>query len=443
MSPDRGKSWVSIAQSLPERGPTHTIAEDHVFPELLFVGTETGVFVTFDGGEKWLPFKSGMPTIAVRDLEIQRRENDLVAGTFGRGFYVLDDYAPLREVDELLIKKDAHIFQIKKAQMYIEAAPLSGRDKAYQGASFFTAPNPPYGATFTYYLKKSLKTKRAKRMEEDQKLAKQGKDTHYPSWDALKQEDRAESPAIILTIRDREGTVVRRINGSTSSGIHRATWDFRYPGFGPISLHGESRGAMVAPGRYSVSIDSRVDSVLTQLVEPTPFYVEPLGLSSMTEADRRKTLAFYTQVGALQRAVMGAYSVARETAEHVQYMKRAVETTPGIEPKLRAEIRTLELRLQDMLEQFQGDPTKPRRSEPGFPGLLDRIQNANRGYWSTSTGPTNTHRQSYDMAADQFSALVGPLRKLVEQEVPAMGRKLEAAKAPWTPGRPIPDWKKP
>jgi hypothetical protein len=443
MSPDRGKSWVSIAAGLPERGPTHTIAQDHVQPNLLFVGTETGVFVTFDGGTKWIRFKGGMPTIAVRDLEIQRRENDLVAGTFGRGFYILDDYSPLREVDLSLIEKEAHLFEIKKAQMFIQAAPLSGRDKAYQGASFYTAPNPPYGATFTYYLKESLKTEKAQRQEKDRNLAKQGKDVPYPDWDALKTEDREESPAILLTVRDSDDNVVRRIKGSSSAGIHRTTWDFRYPGLSPLSLQGDSRGAMVVPGRYSVSVASLVDGTLTQLVEPTPFYAEPLGMSDMSQANRQKTLDYYTKVGALQRAVMGAYSVARETEEHLQYMKRATETTPTIDPKLREDVRSVELRLKDMLEQFRGDPTKPRRSEPGFPGLLDRLQNANRGCWSTTTGPTNTHQQSYEMAVEQFSALISPLRKLVEQEVPALGRKLEAAKAPWTPGRRIPDWKKP
>jgi photosystem II stability/assembly factor-like uncharacterized protein len=443
MSPDRGKSWVSIGAGLPQRGPTYTIAQDHVQPNLLFVGTETGVFVTFDGGSKWIPLKSGMPTIAVRDLEIQRRENDLVAGTFGRGFYVLDDYSPLREVDLPLLEKEAHVFQIKKAKMYIEAAPLAGRDKAFQGASFFTAPNPPYGATFTYYLSKSLKTRKSQRQDKDRSLAKKGEDTPYPDWDALKEEDREESPAVLLTIRDGEDNVVRRIKGSTSSGIHRATWDFRYPGFGPVSLQGDSRGALVVPGRYSVSIESRVDGVLTPLVEPTPFQAEPLGLAAMSQTDRRRALDFYSEVGALQRAVMGAYAVARETAEHLQYMKRAAETTPQIDPKLREDVRALELRMQDMLEQFQGDPTKPRRNEPGFPGLLDRLQNANRGCLSTSTGPTNTHRHSLDMAEEQFSTLMGPLRKLVEKEVPALGRKLEAAKAPWTPGRRIPDWKRP
>ena len=98
-SDDYGKSWKSIAGNLPENGPVHSIALDHVDPELIFVGTEFGVFFTRDDGKNWTQLKAGIPTIACRDLEIQRRENDLVVATFGRGFYILDDYTPLRNLD--------------------------------------------------------------------------------------------------------------------------------------------------------------------------------------------------------------------------------------------------------------------------------------------------------------------------------------------------------
>ncbi len=440
-STDRGKTWISIAGDLPERGPTHTIAQDHIKPELLFVGTESGVFFTIDGGEKWVPLKSGIPTIAVRDLEIQRREGDLIAGTFGRGFYVLDDYSPLREVDLELIEKDAHTFAIKDALMFIQANPLGGSDKGFQGASFFTAPNPPFGATVTYYLKESLKTKKDQRQKAERVLAKDGKDTPYPSWDTLKEEDREQAPTVTLTVRDSAGELVRRLKGSTSSGIHRVTWDFRYRGFGSLHLQSDGYGPMAVPGTYTVSVEKRVDGQVTELVEPTPFDVQPLGLSSMNERDRKKTLAFQKETGALQRAVMGAYRVAQEMDEQLKYMKRAAETTSGINPKLRAEIARLEVRLQDLLEQFQGDPTKPNRGEPGMPGILGRLQSVISGHWSTTSGPTATHRQSYEITAAEFGELVKPLRQLVERDIPAVGRKLEAAKAPWTPGRPIPAWK--
>ncbi len=411
-------------------------------PDLLFAGTEFGLFFTLDGGVKWIQVKSGLPTIAVRDLEIQRRESDLAIGTFGRGFYILDDYSPLRELTDELLEKPAHIFPVKKAWMYIQTSPLGSGGKAFQGASFFTAPNPPFGATFTYYMKESLKTKKSVRQEKDRSLERQGKDVPYPSWEELKTEDREESPETFLTIFDSAGQQVREIPVAPQQGIHQATWDFRYPGYAPLQLSGDGYGPLAVPGNYTVSLSTRIDGKVTQLVGPTPFQVEVLGTSSLPEGDRQATLAFQQKTGDLQRAVMGAYRVAQETAKDLKYVQHAVEVTPGIDPALGVQVRQLQQRLQDLLERFSGDPTKPRRNEPGMPGILDRLQTIVYGSWSTSQAPTATQRKSYDIVADQFSALLGDLTKLVEKDVPALGRKLDAAGVPWTPGRGIPRWQR-
>ena len=138
-STDRGRTWSSMTGDLPARGSTYAIVQDHVKPDLLFVGTEFGLFCTLDGGTKWIPLQNGLPTIAVRDVEIQRRENDLAVGTFGRGFYILDDYSPLRELSNELLAKDAHIFPIEKTPLFIQSDPLGGSEKAFQGASYFAA----------------------------------------------------------------------------------------------------------------------------------------------------------------------------------------------------------------------------------------------------------------------------------------------------------------
>src|SRR5262249_26195021 len=152
---------------------------DHKSPDLLFAGTEFGVSATTDGGRHWQPLKGGLPPVAVRDLEIQRREDDLVVGTFGRGIYILDDYTPLRHASAEALAKPATRFPIKKAMLYVPWAPLAGGEKAYQGASFFPAPNPPFGATFTYHLKDSPKTKKAARREKERRLEREGKDVGY------------------------------------------------------------------------------------------------------------------------------------------------------------------------------------------------------------------------------------------------------------------------
>ncbi len=441
-STNRGKSWSSISGDLPERGTVYTVVQDHVNEELLFAGTEFGIFFTVNEGKKWVQLKGGIPTIIIKDLEIQRRESDLVAASFGRGFYILDDYSPLRYLTEEKIQEEAVLFPVKKAWMYIRANPLSSREKATQGASFFTAPNPPFGVTFTYYLKESLETKKSERQKKDSELAKEGKDVFYPAWEALKEEDREEKPAVFLTVRDTKGNVIRRINGKVSSGIHRVTWDFRYPGFGPTDLEKDGMGPFAMPGKYTVTVDRRVNGVMTQLIPPTEFEVEPLGLSSLPPADRGELLAFQKKTGELQRAVLGANAAAEEAAKRIQYIKKTIEKAPMLDPVLGEEARAIEIRLLDLRERITGDPTKPRRNEPEMPGIMRRINTIVRGHWSSTSAPTKTHRKNYDIAAEEFSEILEDLRILIETDLASLERKLEEAGAPWTPGRGVPKWKR-
>src|SRR5207247_2306278 len=116
-SADRGATWTAIAGDLPKNGPALSIAEDFIDPNLLFVGTEFGLFYTTDGGKKWTRLRSGLPPIPVRDLVIQKRENDMVVGTFGRGMYILEDYSPLR-VEAQTKTQEAAILPVRTAYAY-------------------------------------------------------------------------------------------------------------------------------------------------------------------------------------------------------------------------------------------------------------------------------------------------------------------------------------
>ncbi len=439
-SSDRGRSWILISGDLPERGCVYTIKQDHINEKLLFCGTEFGVFFTVDEGQHWIQLKGGMPTIAVRDLEIQRRENDLVLATFGRGFYILDDYTPLREVSESMALEDARLFPVKKAQMYIQDRPLAGSEKAFQGASFYVAPNPKFGATFTYYLRDDLKTRAKQRQKKEAELAKAGKDIFYPPWPALKEEDREEEPAVILTVRDMDGNTVRRLSGPAKSGIQRVTWDFRYPSFEPTEFDDDSRGPLALPGKYTVSLTKRVRGQLTELAPATAFEVEPLGQPTLQPAARDAILSFQKKTGALQRAVLGAREAAKEAANRIKYIKRTIENTPSLGPSIRAEASTLESRLTDLQEKITGDPTKPQRNEPAMRGILRRIQQIVFGHWSSTHGPTATHRKNYDIAAAEFGEILPELRQAIETDLVALEEKLENAGAPWTPGRGVPKW---
>src|SRR5262249_933843 len=204
-STDAGKTWTSITGNLPERGSVYAIAEDYVNPNLLFVGTEFGLFFTVDGGAKWIQLKGGLPVIAVRDLAIHTRENDLVVATFGRSFYVLDDYSSLRGVKADTLAQESTLFPVKDAMMYVRSSiNLAGS----QGASFYTAPNPPYGATITYYLKDRIQTKRQKRQQEEREAARKNEPIKYPSRKELLEEAEEEPPVLLFTVSDAEGKVV-------------------------------------------------------------------------------------------------------------------------------------------------------------------------------------------------------------------------------------------
>ena len=183
---DKGKSWQSIKGDLPANGPVLAIAEDHENANLLFVGTEFGLYFTGDGGKKWVRLKGGMPTIAVRDLAIQKQMNHLAVGTFGRGIYILDDYSLLRGMNAEVTNRQCTLFPVRQAIMYIQTRQYGMRGKGFQGAAFYTAENPPFGATFTYYLKEELKTKKQERQEAEKEAAKKKVQAPYPGRDELR-----------------------------------------------------------------------------------------------------------------------------------------------------------------------------------------------------------------------------------------------------------------
>jgi photosystem II stability/assembly factor-like uncharacterized protein len=440
-STDRGKTWTLISGNLPERGSVYAIKQDHIKPELLFCGTEFGCFFTVDGGEKWHQLSSGLPTIAVRDIAIQRECDDLVLATFGRGFYILDNYSPLRELSEEMLSENK-ICSIAKGQMFPISSPLAVGEKAFQGANFFTAPNPPYGVAFTYHLKDSLESKKAQRKKKDADTSRKNQDTFYPSWEDLKAEDREVEPRVWLTIRDKSGNVVNRLPGSTSKGMHRVQWDYRHAAYRPAGRRMGQLAPTAIPGTYTVEIAQVVDGEWTELVKATEFEIEPLGFEQISEEKRLEIMTFVKQVNELAMAVSAATSMAAETQEQLEMIKQLIEKSTSLEPAMMNDVRKLELRLMDILEKFNGDPTKPRRNEDAYGGLNSRLQVAMMGAMGSSEGPTSTHRRQYEIASEEFAEALEPLRKIVEKEVPALHRKLEQAGEPWTKGRAMPKWER-
>ncbi|MGK2857935.1 MAG: VPS10 domain-containing protein [Thermoanaerobaculia bacterium] len=448
-SRDRGKSWTSLSGDLPARGSVYAFAEDHVVPELLFVGTEFGVFFTRDGGSKWVQLKGGLPTIAVRDLAIQKRENDLVLGTFGRGFYVLDDYTPLRAATPALLESSAQLFGTDRtAWLFAPSTQLGIPGKAFQGENYYAAPNPPFGAVFTYYLKEEIKTLKKTRQASYEELEKKGGEIRYPSWDSLRAEGREHDPVAILTVTDEAGSVVRRITGPVEAGFHRIAWDLRYPASTPTELEpGElapwgtgPRGPFAAPGTYNVSLATWVNGKLTSHGEPTAFKVESLGMATLPAADVPALVAFQRRTASLQRAVRGAEEAAAEAQTRLDHIKQALIDTPAADPKLFEEARAIEMRLKDLQILLSGDPTLAKYQEPVPISISDRVGTIVEGSWATTSTPTKTHMDAWQIASDEFAPVLEKLRALIDVDLRGLEQRMESLEAPWTPGR-VPAWR--
>ncbi len=450
-SSDRGKSWSSIAGDLPERQIAYCLQEDHVSPKLLFLGTEFGVFCTVDGGQKWQRLKSGLPTISVRDLEIQRRENDLVLGTFGRGFYVLDDYSPLRSLTPELLAKDAAILPVKDALHYVEASRLGARNgRGWSGNSFYAAANPPFGATITYYLREKPLSRKEQRREDEKQAAKDGRTPAYPSIEQLREEDQTREPQILLIIRDARGAIVRRIGAPRDKGLQRVTWNLRYAAANPTTLargaepdpwEREPDGPLADPGDYTVTLAKEVDGVLSEIAGPERIKVVPLALATFAAADREARQAFKQKVARLQRAVEGASRAAGEAQTRISHLRKALLDAPRADPSLLKQTEALQQKLHDLLIALRGDPTMERRNEPQPPAISGRVSEIVSDLWYATSAPTQTQLDAYDYAADAFSALLRDLRTLIEQELKQLESQAESAGAPWTPGR-LPSWTK-
>ncbi|HSB60733.1 MAG TPA: glycosyl hydrolase, partial [Vicinamibacteria bacterium] len=344
--------------------------------------------------------------------------------------------------------QEAFAFPVKRALGYVPSTPLGLPGKAFQGESFFTAPNPPFGAVFTYYLKDDLKTRKQKRQDAEREAEKRGEAIRYPTPDELRAEAREEEPAVVLTVADPEGNVVRRLTGPTKAGLHRVAWDLRLPPSTPTSLKPlpednpfvePPRGPLVVPGAYTVSFAGRVDGVPAPFGSPQRFEVAPLSLASLPAPDRGELLGFQKKTARLQRAVLGAIEAAQEAQDRLKHVKKALLDTPAADPKLEADARAIEGRLDDVLVALRGDEVMRARNEPVPLAIADRVAAIVTGQWTSTSGITGTNREAYRIAAEAFAGELEKLRALVEGDLRGLAEAMESAGAPWTPGR-VPAW---
>jgi hypothetical protein len=438
-SADKGKSWISITGNLSDRGMVHTIEQDFKNPDLLFVGTEFSVFFSPNGGKEWIELKEGLPSVAVKDMVIQERESDLVIATFGRGFYIIDDYSPLREVTAELLDKTAHIFPVKDALMYVQTG---GKDS--QGSTYYFAKNPEFGATFTYYVKDTLTTMREQRHEREKQLFKEKKTIPQPTVEELRAEESEEPPYLLFTICDEDGNEVRKLTTKPGKGINRIGWDLRYPGMNPLQIVNEkynplseSQSYLLAmPGTYTVSLSKSLNGEITMLVPPTEFRAVVLENTTLPAENREELVVFQKKYGELGRKMRATQRFAEEMYTRTQYVQQALLQTPGSSKEMMQQAKDLAQRIDEILFRFEGREARASWEEipPGPMPLNVRLNSIIRTHMQSTSGVTQTQKDNYNILMEEFPPLLEELKK-INNELKSLEEKLEDLHAPWTPGR--------
>jgi photosystem II stability/assembly factor-like uncharacterized protein len=439
---DKGKTWTSIKGNLPERTLVWRIVQDHVKPELLFAATEFGIYFTPNAGKNWIKLKGGVPVISFRDLAIQRRENDLVGASFGRSFYVFDDYSMLRELSAEQMQKEATLFSTRKAWWYIPRSHL-GFDgmKGDQGADHFVAPNPPFGAVFTYYLKEGLKTLKEARTEEEKKLNEANKNVPFPGWDALEAERKQAAPKIWLTVKDSYGNVVRRIEGSVKKGFHRIAWDLRYPAPDAVELNpgpppmfgGGPEGLMAAPGTYTVTLSKQVDGKIMDLSAPQTFEVVPLRKGALEGASIDEVAGFWRKYETAVREASALQSVLSATMKKTKAMQTALLNSTAKTGDLDQRLHQLQQDLINLDIAMNGMRTKQEPGEKTNPAIGDRLFAVSRGIDYSTYGPTETTKNTMAIVEKQLKSSRTTLEAIVAR-AKTLGKDLVKAGAPWVEG---------
>ncbi|RMD50791.1 MAG: glycosyl hydrolase, partial [Ignavibacteria bacterium] len=411
---------------------------------LLFAGTEFGIFFTLDGGEKWIQLKSGIPDVAVRDIAIQKRESDLVLATFGRGFYVLDDYSALREVNKDLLNKDGHIFPLGDVLMYMQTSGKYG-----QGSTYFKAPNPPFGATFTYYVKDVPKTLKQIRKKKEKELFKKGEPIPQPSYDDLRKEKAEVSPYLLFTIKDESGNVVRKLTKPASKGIKRITWDLRYYSSAPKEVDKfnptkrERGSTLVLPGKYSVEMALVNRDGMKQLAGPVWFETKVLRNSTLPQADRNDLVAFQKKANELARVMRGTERFTQKLIKRVESLRQALLVTPAADFELLSSAEKIAKELDDVMFKFNGQPSKASQEEvpPQHVPLRERLGVLAYTHWRSTAPITQTEQTAYDVLVEEFPPVLDEVKRIYTEEIIPLENKLEDIAGPWTPGR-IPVWHK-
>jgi len=431
-SSDKGKTWKLINGDLPNKLLIWRLVQDHVKKDLLFAATEFGVYFTYNGGTNWIKLKGNIPTISFRDITIQRSANDLVAGSFGRGIFILDDISPIRNFNTSMLKSEATMFSIKPAYWYKQSNRVGS-----QGDAEWIAKNPPFGANFTYFMADKLKSKK------DLRRAKEKKgNTNFPGWQALEDETNQEGPSVFLIIKDQQGNVVNRVKGTNKKGFNRVNWRLDYPNKSGERLEApRSRGGffgrggiMTTPGTYTVTLIKRVDGKTVILQGPKEFEVVPMYDGTLPRKSFDEMNTFREAVFSFQQDLTATNLIMSRSLKLIGAMQRAADKAANSTDGLNQKINTTRISLLNIQKTLSGNKIKGEIGERSNPTPND-ANRIGRMALSNTYGPTGNHKDAFNRAKKQLARVKEQLKSITNIVIPSLEQELKVAGAPWIEGQ--------
>ncbi|MBN2893342.1 MAG: hypothetical protein JXL97_15830 [Bacteroidales bacterium] len=444
-SDDKGKTWTMITKGLPKNGPVYTVAQDYKNKNLLFCGTEFGFYTSVDGGKNWIKFSAGLPTIQVRDIAIQKDEDDLAIATFGRSFYVLDDYSSMRLVSEEMLKNEAVLFDINDAKIYMQTDKLYG-----QGADYYYGKNPEFGAVFTYYLKEVPKTQKEIRQEKEKEQFEKGEYIKQLSWREAEEENLEIAPYLVFTITDENKNVIRELTADAGSGINRVYWDFTYPVIFPTdevtefnpTKNSSHKLLKIVPGKYFVKMGIVVRNEYKDLTDYKEFEAKPLTNLNLTDAERKEYFAFQQELAEVMRVVWGTIYYYDQLTTKIVTLKQIAINTPKLSDETLELINKTEQELHELKYVLYGNDAKASWEEvpPQIMPIDERIGAILYAHWEATHTVTQTEKDNLEIVKEDFDPVYVKIKEIGEVTIPKIEAAMEDAKAPVTPGR-LPEWK--
>jgi len=406
---DNGSTWTSISGDMPDGMVVNALEEHPRNPNLLFAGTEFGLFVTNNGGANWTHVHGNLPRVPVDDIVLNERTNDLILGTHGRSIIVLDDVSMLEQLSDRVLTAEAHLFPIRPATQYYEARLLP-----VPGASEFSGPNPEYGAIITYYLRNDPPKESTTTTNDG---ANGGKGPSAPASDSgAASPPAAAAKTVTITVLAPDGSVVRELQGPDRKGFNRVSWDLRYPlTFKPVEgdegWFGPPKGTFVLPGEYSIKVGARGQN----LVEKVRVVIDP---RAQTTPDALQARFKASQaVAELQRAFTESFDVVQAAGKEIDAANASLKARDNPPPELTAALKETTKKLDDLKEKFKS----------GWGGPRFRIFDL-AGQLQASTGaPTDAQTRSLDQLTALLMTQVAELNSFTSRDFPALQEKLRAA----------------